>query len=396
MLFNTLATSFIWGINTLFLLDAGLSNAQAFAANAFYTIGQLIFEVPTGIIADSTGRRASYLLGTLTLSASTLLYVYSWHIAGPFWLWAASSLLLGLGFSFFSGATDAWLVDALAATKFTGTLDSVFAKGQVVAGVAMLSGSVAGGFIAQFTNLSIPYFLRAAALVINFILAFIFMKDIGFEPEKSANFREGVNKIITTSIKFGWNNSAIKWLMIAAPFTSGVGFYSFYAMQPYLLQLYGNQQAYGIAGLAAAIVASAQIFGGLAVPYIRKLFHLRTSALIVGVFLNFVLLLIIGFTTNFLFVILALSMWALIFAATAPIRSAFLNSEIPSKQRATVLSFDALMGSSGGVVLQPGLGRAADLWSYSTSFIIGGTIQLLAAPFIFLTRRQHTNSDIIK
>ena len=37
LLGNTLAASFIWGINTLFLLDAGLSNFEAFAANAFFT-----------------------------------------------------------------------------------------------------------------------------------------------------------------------------------------------------------------------------------------------------------------------------------------------------------------------------------------------------------------------
>jgi hypothetical protein len=47
-LLTTLASSFIWGINTIFLLDAGLDNAQAFAANAFFTVGQVIFEVPTG------------------------------------------------------------------------------------------------------------------------------------------------------------------------------------------------------------------------------------------------------------------------------------------------------------------------------------------------------------
>src|SRR3989344_9287090 len=110
---NTLAASFIWGINTIFLLDAGLSNFQAFAANAFFTLGMVIFEVPTGIVADTYGRRVSYLLGALTLMVSTLLYLVMWQIHGPFWGWAVSSILLGLGFTFFSGATEAWLVDAL-------------------------------------------------------------------------------------------------------------------------------------------------------------------------------------------------------------------------------------------------------------------------------------------
>ena len=85
---NTLAASFIWGINTIFLLDAGLSNLEAFAANAFFTAGMVLFEVPTGIVADTVGRRASYLLGTLTLTVTTLLYVWLWELHATFWLWA--------------------------------------------------------------------------------------------------------------------------------------------------------------------------------------------------------------------------------------------------------------------------------------------------------------------
>src|ERR1700709_2853348 len=123
---NPLAASFIWGINTLFLLDAGLSNLEAFAANAFFTAGMVIFEVPTGIVADTVGRRASYLWGTVTLTAATLLCVVLWQISAPFWAWALASLGLGLGFTFFSGAIEAWLVDALHATGFDGALPGRF------------------------------------------------------------------------------------------------------------------------------------------------------------------------------------------------------------------------------------------------------------------------------
>ena len=139
LLGNTLAASLIWGINTIFLLDAGLSNLEAFAANAFFTAGMVLFEVPTGVVADTAGRRVSYLLGTVTLAVSTLLYVLLWRIHAPFWQWAIVSVMIGLGFTFFSGAVEAWLVDALKATGFTGELETVFGRGQVVTGVAMLS-----------------------------------------------------------------------------------------------------------------------------------------------------------------------------------------------------------------------------------------------------------------
>src|SRR6478736_9786200 len=91
LLGNTLAASLIWGINTIFLLDAGLSNFEAFAANTFFTAGMMLFEIPTGIVADMWGRRMSYLLGTLTLAGSTFLYYLLWVMKAPFWQWALVS-----------------------------------------------------------------------------------------------------------------------------------------------------------------------------------------------------------------------------------------------------------------------------------------------------------------
>src|SRR5918999_6236650 len=121
-LLTTLAASFIWGINTIFLLDAGLTNTEAFAANAFFTVGQVLFEVPTGVVADTRGRRFSFVLGAGTLLLSTLLYLAMWQIHAPLLGWAVASILLGLGFTFFSGATEAWLVDALRSTGYDGDL----------------------------------------------------------------------------------------------------------------------------------------------------------------------------------------------------------------------------------------------------------------------------------
>lgn len=394
-LLSTLAASFIWGVNTLFLLDAGLSNTEAFAANAFFTVGQVLFEVPTGVVADTVGRRASFLLGSATLLISTILYLFMWSSQAPFWAWAVSSALLGLGFTFFSGAVEAWLVDSLAYAKYEGPLEAVLARGQVVSGIAMLSGSVAGGFIAQATNLGIPYVLRSAVLVVTFVAALIFMKDWGFTPDTSTSAPKQMKRIFNASIDNGLRKPSVRWVMLAAPFSMGVGIYAFYAMQPYLLELYGDPSAYGVAGLAAAVVAGAQVAGGLLVSQIRKLFSRRTHAMITGVVVSIVVLFGIGVTSSFWLAIGFLVVWAIMFAATMPIRSAYLNGIIPSKQRATVLSFDSLMGSSGAVFTQPALGKVADVYSYSTSYMISAAIQLGALPFVLLARRESAPSDMI-
>ncbi len=393
---NTLAASLIWGINTIFLLDAGLSNLEAFAANAFFTLGMVLFEVPTGIVADTVGRRASYLLGTVTLSLSTLLYVLLWRLEAPFWEWAVVSILIGLGFTFFSGAVEAWLVDALTATGFTGALDSVFARGQVVGGAAMLVGSVAGGFIAEQTSLGVPFVLRGIVLIAMFLVAFMLMHDVGFTPDKSAGPVTEMQKIASASIEYGWRVPAVKWLMVEALFTGGVGIYAFYALQPYLLELYGNPEAYQIAGLVAAIVAGAQILGGVAAPRIRRLFRRRTSALIATTALSVFTLGLIGLIESFWAVLGLIVVWGLLSAAARPIRQTYLNALIPSRQRATILSFDSLMGSSGGVWTQPVLGRAADVWGYAPSYLMGAGISALALPFLALSRRQNAPADTVE
>jgi MFS family permease len=394
VLFSTLAGSFIWGINTLFLLDAGLSRTAAFTANAFFTAGMVLFEVPTGVVADTWGRRISYLLGALTLLVSTLLYLLAWQVHAPFWAWAASSMLLGLGFTFFSGATEAWLVDALKDAGYDGPLETVFAKGQIIGGAAMLTGSVAGGLIAQATNLGVPYILRSVALGVTFVVAFAYMRDWGFSPKPLRHPAAEMRQVLRTSLHYGFGNPPVRWMMVASIF-NGVGIYAFYAMQPYLLELYGDEQAYWIAGLAAAIVAGAQIAGGLAATRIRRLFHRRTSALLAGVLAECALLALLGLTGSFVVAVALLVLWALVFAATFPIRQAYMNGLIPSQQRATVLSFDNMLGSAGGVAIQPALGKVADVSGYPLSYVAGAAVQLASAPFVVLARRQHAAADDI-
>jgi MFS family permease len=180
----------------------------------------------------------------------------------------------------------------------------------------------------------------------------------------------------------------VRWVIIASAFTDGVSIYGFYAMQPYLLQLYGDPKAYGIAGLSAAIVGGAQIAGGLVVSRLSRVARRRTTWLQAAVLASGLTLVAIGLVPSFPVAVGLLVVWGLLFATVSPVRQAYLNDLIPSEQRATGLSFDSLMGSGGGVIAQPLLGRAADVWGYPASYICSAAIQLMAAPFIWLVRRQ--------
>jgi MFS family permease len=173
-------------------------------------------------------------------------------------------------------------------------------------------------------------------------------------------------------------------------------------MQPYLLELYGDPSAYTVAGLAAAIVAGAQIVGGLSVPMVRRYVRLRTEALLllgaIGA-LSLAGLGLVGSVADqlgfaaFVLAIVLLVIWGLVGAIERPIRQAFINGIIPSEQRATVLSLDSFMSSVGGVVAQPVLGRVADVSGYAASYVVSAAISALALPFVFLARRERAASD---
>jgi MFS family permease len=135
------------------------------------------------------------------------------------------------------------------------------------------------------------------------------------------------------------------------------------------------------------------VLGGWLAPRIRRLFHKRTTVLILSSGLGALILVALGFTHVFWAALALLTLWALVASAGTPVRQAYLNDMIESKQRATVLSFDSLMGSSGGVVVQPLLGRAADISGYAASLTISGLIELIAVPFLLASRRQHHLAD---
>ncbi len=390
---NTLAASLIWGVNTLFLLDAGLTNFEAFLANSFFTLGMVIFEIPTGIIADSRGRRLSYLLGTVTLGLSTLLYYLLWTMHAPFLGWAVVSVMLGLGFTFFSGAVEAWLVDALDASDFKGKLETVFGRGQIAGGIAMLLGTLGGGALAQVFDLGMPYIICGVILLFLFIVARRVLRDIGFTPERTETPLRAMRTLLRKSYENGLRMPSIRWLMLSAMLVSSVGFYVFYALQPYLLELYGDSSAYMIAGLAAALVAAAQIGGGMMASRVRGLFKKRTSILVLLAAVSSGMLVGLYLTQNFYVALVLVFVWGLVFASTSPIRQSYLNGMIPKAQRATVLSFDSMLSNVGGSVIQPGLARAADVWSYGTSFVIGALVQIIAIPMLIRSRSYGHKAD---
>jgi MFS family permease len=389
-LLNSLAVSFIWGINSLLLFDAGLSNTEALAANACFTLGYALFEVPTGVVADMWGRRASYLLGGGTLFVTTLLYWLAWRLHAGVAVWAGVSVALAIGFTCFSGATEAWLVDALHFLQYPGPLEDVFAQAQVYNGIGTMTGALAGAFLAQLTDVGMPFLVRAGLLLTLTAVAGRMMYDIGFTPARGGRPVREMRRVLAASVQYGWRRPAVRWVMLGAALTAGVSYYVAFTMKPYFLKLAGNDHAYGLLGVVVALSAAAQMVGGLLSRAFRSLFRRRMSVVITGVLLNAGLLVGFGLAPGVPVAMALLAAYSLVSAGILPSRQAYVNALVPTRQRATVLSFDSMVQSSGAVALQPALGRVADVWHYPASYVLGGVLQFLALPLLMLARRHET------
>src|SRR4249920_282341 len=295
----TLSAAAIWGVNTLFLLGAGLSFFQVFLANAAYSFGTVLFEIPTGVVADTLGRRVSFLLSVSVLAVSTLLYVGLAQVDAGVVAFALASVVMALGFTFYSGAMEAWVVDALNATGYRGLLDRVFARGQQVTGAAMLVGTVGGGLLGQI-DLSLPYLVRSVLLLAVFVVAYFVMHDIGFEPRRVTRHElpAEVARNARAGVEFGWAQRPIRLLMLASLVETGFFMWAFYASQPYLLGLL-DSNAVWIAGAVTAGIALSTIAGNQVVEVASRYCGRRTTLLLAAGAVQTVAAVVLGLTESF-------------------------------------------------------------------------------------------------
>jgi sugar phosphate permease len=141
------------------------------------------------------------------------------------------------------------------------------------------------------------------------------------------------------------------------------------------------------------------MIGGSSVKLIRRFVTSRSGLIITSTVVGSLALIGVGLAerleipVGFWVAIGLLALFSLLTAIAYPVQQAFMNGCIPSEQRATVLSFASLMGSAGGVVAQPALGRVADVFSYGIAYVVAGVVYVVSLPFLIAVRRMGLPAD---
>lgn len=396
----TLAASLIWGVNTLFLLDAGLSISEVFIANAVFSAGMVIFEIPTGVVADTVGRRASYLLSIAVLGGTTLLYLVAARAEAGVWVFAAVSVVMGLGFTFYSGALEAWLVDALRSVGMDGDLDHVFARSQQITGVAMLVGTTGGGFLGQI-DLGVPFVVRAGLLVALFAFSWRAMHDLGFTPRplELSNIGAELREQTRVGVTYGWRQPGLRLLMLSGIIRGAFLGWAFHSSQPYLLGLLNDDKIW-VVGVITALMSLSTIAGNQVVELITRRCGRRSTIILGGSIVATVGAVAMGVTDSFWIAVPSFLLITGSLGVISPVRQAYVHHVAPSEHRATVISFDAMLGSVGGTGGQLGLGRlsggADDLTvGLGRGYVVGGLTTVLVWPLIWAVRKRGDEADMI-
>jgi MFS family permease len=174
------------------------------------------------------------------------------------------------------------------------------------------------------------------------------------------------------------------------------GFFSWawYAWQPYFLELYG-EDAIWLAGVIAALFSLAGIVGNALVGRLAKPGRRRTTIMLGAASVTTATMVATGAVRYFWVTVPLFLLGAVAGGVLQPLRQTYLHASIPTSERATLVSFDALVGNVGSIGGQAGLGYLSQERSIPAGFVVGGLATILVLPIFGRLRSLNEPADRI-
>ena len=259
----------------------------------------------------------------------------------------------------------------------------------------MLVGTVGGGLLGS-VDLAWPFLLRSGLLLIVFGLAFRAMHDLGFHRRPlSVSALPAEMRIVTqTSMVYGWQRASVRLLMMTSFFQLGFLSWAFYAWQPYCLDLLGSNAVW-VAGLIAALISLGTMAGNTLVEWFARYCGRRTTLLLWAAGIQAAAAVGVGLAGSFWLALALFLVVAICMGVTGPVKQAYLHQVVPSEHRATVISFDSMIGSGGSAAGQLGLGYISRAYSIPLGYVVGGLTTLGMLPALGSLRGLGEPADVI-
>jgi len=381
---TSLGMSFISAIYVMFLISRGLNLFEINIVNFVFFTTLFICEVPTGAVADVFGRKVSYVCSCFLFSLSMFVYA----ISTSFWGFVLAEIIAAVGYTFSSGAFQAWLVDRLKHQEYTGSLNLIFSKEQQIIQISAILGSISGAFLSN-KDMVFPWIVGGGVMFIAGILSIFLMKEEYFTRQKFS-FRNGFQSMkntIQASINYGIKSEIVRFIIL-------IGTVQCFAVQapnmqwqPFFSQFLPNKTSLGFlfAGISVAILIGAALSSWFLRKAKDEKLALIISQIIIGV----------GIASAAIFNVFSIAISIFLFHEIArgifrPLKNVYLNENIPSKERATIISFESMSYRVGGMIGLIFSGFIAENISITSAWLLSGGI-LIAITLAIAKNHKNNN-----
>jgi MFS family permease len=341
----------------IYLKAKGLTFTQIMLINSISAVSVVLFEVPTGAVADRIGRKYSVIIGAGLWGISLMVYVF----ARGFYLFALAEIIFALGSTFKSGSDIALIYDSLKKLNREDEFQRIEGRAKSYSFYAQAVGSIAAGFLYKL-NMELPMIISSVFMVLTVIVSLLFI-----EPpieDKHDTKAETYIKQITESGKYILSNEKVKAIILYS-----MVFYIFYRAgfffyQPYFQEVNIPVDYFGVIffifNITAGIISknSYKIMNKT-----KKKTLMFLSSLLIASFI------ILGITKIWI------GVFAILFQQVArglyiPVTRKYLNKNIPSNKRATILSFFSLLTNLSAALAYPLFGALSDFTNIFTTHIV--------------------------
>ncbi|MBN1156656.1 MFS transporter [Candidatus Woesearchaeota archaeon] len=372
--------SFFGAVAVPYFLDwLTVDYTKIFILEAWFVLWIVLLEIPTGIVADKYGRKVSLALGSLTLGIDYLMF----GIFRNYYLMFLAEFIGAIGISLISGADKALLYDSLIELgkkkKAKYYLSRYEASGILGISLSLPLGSI----IAGSSLISYPGSLAMTFILSGFFSILAIFFHLAMKEPKRKMPTENFVKMAIRGLKKIYEHKRLRAFTLNSTVLSGITFFMFWFYQSLLRSANVSVTYFGIMGAGTNLFA---VFLLANVNGLEKLFGIK-NILFYSALVPALLFIALAATNNIFLVLIAAFLIIGLKLLRAPILSDFINRNIESKNRATLLSSVSLLEKAVIAVLYPVVGLLADI-SLSRALIFLGLLGLI---FTFITRIEESN-----
>jgi MFS family permease len=357
--------------------ERGLSLAEVGLVGATYSVTVIVLELPTGGLADAWGRKRMLLAGTAVSIVWLTVFVFARSV--PAFL--AVAVLHGVERALRSGPLQAWFVDAARHLDPQADLTRGLARGAVANGGGLAVGALAAGLLPVLLTdgfagpyrLLLPTAVAVAVEVAHLLAIAVLLR----EPPAQ---RQPLASVSRAAVRLAVRSRAVRNLMLGVAAIGLVLSALELLAGPRLAELLGGTERTEVFGFLWAGGFSAAAVGSALTPVLLRLHggrvaHAAATGMVAG-----------GLTVIALAALAApaptIGLYGLVYllvGAVGPLHSTLLHKQVPSGQRATMLSVDSLAQQAGATIGSLTLPFVADRLGIGAAWMGGGAVLALSA-----------------